>query len=328
MSIPVEVFRQTLAELFAPALRLLQDENVSEVLINAWNEIYLERRGVLEATSSTFVSEQHFMSALRNLSQYVGRELSSKAPILEARLPDGARVQAIIPPACPRGPAASIRRPAGHQLSMERLRELGTVTEAVAELLHQSVRQRRNVLVSGGGGTGKTSLLSALVALAKPTDRVVVIEDSQELDVGLPHVVSLESQPFASCGTGSISVRELLRATLRLRPDRIVIGEIRGSEALDLVQAMTSGHQGCLSSVHGTLPSDALRRLETMALMGDVAMPVDVLKAQIASAVDLVVQLARVEDGARRVTHVVEVLGFERAHGYALRPVFECEATA
>jgi len=190
-------------------------------------------------------------------------------------------------------------------------------------LLRTALTRRDNVVVAGGSGSGKTSLLNALASLAPGDDRVVVIEDSQELQLGLPHVVQLEAQPADVRGRGEVTIRELLRATLRMRPDRIVIGEIRGGEALDLIQAMTSGHRGCLSTVHATLPFDTLSRLETMALMSDVAVPLNVLRGQIASAVDTIVQVARCSDGSRCVTHVTEVLGYDRESGYRISHLFE-----
>jgi len=323
LSIPPEVFEQTLGAFFAPVADFLRDDRVTEILINGANEIYVERKGILAKTDGAFASDSALMSALRNLSQYVGRELSVRIPILEARLPDGSRVEAVIPPASPRGPVVSIRCFRQKRLTLEDLVRSGALRGDVAGLLRGAVRLRKNVLVGGGGGTGKTSLLNVLASLAKPDDRVVVIEDSRELQLNLPHVVSLESQPPDAQGRGGITIRQLLRATLRMRPDRIVIGEIRGGEALDLIQAMTSGHRGCLSTIHGTLPIDALNRLETMALMSDVEVPIQVLRGQIASAIDFVVQLARTDDGVRRVTHVVELAGFHHERGYSMKTLFE-----
>ena len=263
------------------------------------------------------------MSALRNLSQFVGRELNPRQPILEARLPDGSRVEAIIPPAASSGPVVCIRRFRRKQLTLNRLVELGTITRDVGVLLRTILTRRDNVIVAGGSGSGKTSLLNVLASLAPDDERVVVIEDSQELQLGLSHVVHLEAQPADVRGRGGVTIRELLRATLSMRPDRIVIGEIRGGEALDLIQAMTSGHRGCLSTVHATLPFDTLSRLETMALMSDVDVPLNVLRPQIASAVDTIVQVSRCSDGSRYVTHVAEVLGYDPENGYRISHLFE-----
>ncbi len=322
MSLPPHVFQDTLRELFAPIQQGLEDELVSEIMINAHDEIYVERAGALKLTSWKFASEYAFMAALRNLSQFVRRELSERVPILEARLPDGSRVEAIIPPASPSGPTACIRRFRREALTLECLIELGALTPEVAATLRAAVESRRNVVVGGGSGTGKTSLLNVLASQVDESERVIVIEDSKELQLPLPHVVQLEAQPASASGRIAISVRELLNATLRMRPDRIVIGEIRGPEALDLLQAMTSGHRGCLSTVHATLPRDTLNRVETMALMSDVNVPSAVLRSQIASAIDIVVQVARAGDGKRHVSHVSEVLGFDERDGYELRTLF------
>ena len=325
MSIPRHVFDQTLASLLAPVGPFLEGDAVTEIMINGHEQIYVEKKGRLHLTECRFASEHDLMSALRNLSQFVGRELNSQQPILEARLPDGSRVEAIIPPAAPGGPLVSIRRFRRQQLTLEQLVELGAASPDTALLLQAAVERKHNVIVAGGSGSGKTTLLNALASLASHDERVVVIEDSQELQLRLPHVVQLESQPTDLRGRGGVSIRDLFRATLRMRPDRIVIGEIRGGEALELVQAMTSGHRGCLSTVHATLPLDTLSRLETMSLMSEVDVPLGVLRAQIASAVDTIVQVSRTTDGSRRVTHVTEVLGHDPAGGYRIRHLFERE---
>lgn len=323
MSVPSHVFEQTVASLFAPVLPFLEEDEVSEIMINGHDEIYVEKQGRLFLTGSTFASQHLLMSALRNLSQFVGRELNARQPILEARLPDGSRVEAIIPPASPAGPVVCIRRFQQKQLTLSRLVDLEAISPETSDLLRAVIARRDNVIVAGGSGSGKTSLLNALASLALPDERVVVIEDSLELQVGLPHVVQLEAQPADARGRSSITIRELFRATLRMRPDRIVIGEIRGGEALDLIQAMMSGHRGCLSTVHATLPIDTLSRLETMALMSDVDVPLNVLRTQIASAIDVIVQVSRRSDGLRRVTHVSEVLGYDREDGYRISHLFD-----
>jgi pilus assembly protein CpaF len=321
MNVPRHVFEQTVASLFAPVVPFLEG-----IMINGHEEIYVEKRGRLYLTGSGFASEHALMSALRNLSQFVGRELNTRQPILEARLPDGSRVEAIIPPAAPSGPVVCIRRFRRNQLTLNRLVDLGAFSRDTADLLLAILARKDNVLVAGGSGSGKTSLLNALASLAPDDERVVVLEDSQELQVGLPHVVQLEAQPVDLRGRGGVTIRQLLRATLRMRPDRIVIGEIRGGEALDLIQAMTSGHRGCLSTVHATVPLDTLSRLETMALMSDVEVPLNVLRAQIASAIDTIVQVSRRSDGSRCVTHVTEVQGYDQQSGYRVSHLFERSA--
>jgi pilus assembly protein CpaF len=323
VSIPRHVFDQTVASLFAPVVPFLEGDEVSEIMINGHDEIFVEKNGKIHRTESEFASEHALMSALRNLSQFVGRELNARQPILEARLPDGSRVEAIIPPAAPCGPIVCIRRFRRQQLTLSRLVELGSVSREAASLLRLVMARRDNVIVAGGSGSGKTSLLNALIVLAPEDERVVVIEDSRELRVGLPHVVHLEAQPADIRGHGRVSIRDLFRATLRMRSDRIVIGEIRGGEALDLIQAMTSGHRGCLSTVHATLPIDTLSRLETMALMSDVDVPLDVLRTQIASAIDTIVQVSRGANGLRSVTHITTVLAYDRNEGYRLTDLFQ-----
>lgn len=318
MSIPAHVFEQTVAALFAPVLPFLEGDEVSEIMINRHDEIYIEKGGQLHLTQSAFASEHALMSALRNLSQFVGRELNSRRPILEARFPDGSRVEAIVPPASPSGPIVCIRRFRRERLRLPRLVEQGAMSQQAATFLRRAIAERKNIIVAGGSGSGKTSLLNALATLARDDERLVVLEDSKELQIDLRHVVQLEAQPPDPTGGGEVSIRDLFRATLRLRPDRIVIGEIRGGEALELIQAMTSGHRGCLSTVHATLPVDTLSRLETMALMSDVKVPLQVLRAQIASAIDVIVQVARRADGSRGVTHVREVRGYRVDTGYRL----------
>jgi pilus assembly protein CpaF len=323
VTIPRHVFQQTVAALFAPVTPFLEADEVCEIMINGHDEIYVERHGQLHRTNTRFASDHVLMSALRNLAQFAGRELSQSQPILEARLPDGSRIEAIIPPAAPAGPVVSIRCFRRKQLTLDRLVELGTLTRQAAGLLSEAIARRDNMIVGGGSGSGKTSLLNALASLAGEDERVVVIEDSRELRIELPHVIRLEPQPADAKGRGGVTIRDLLRATLRLRPDRIVIGEVRGGEALDLIQSMTSGHRGCLSTVHATLPIDTLSRLETMALMSDVEVPLPVLRMQIASAVDTIIQVSRASDGSRWVSHVAQVLGYDREKGYRINNLFE-----
>ncbi len=321
--IPDEVFAQSLLSLFGPIRAYLDDPTVTEVMINGPGKIYVERRGKIAPVPESFPNAKSLFAALRNAAQYVGKHLDAERPLLEGRLPDGSRVAAVLPPAGPGGPYVSIRRFFREKLTVEALVSLGSLTADAAELIDTLVKCKQNVVIAGGTASGKTSLLNAVSAFIPDDERVIVIEDNQELQLQRDHVVTLESRPADAKGRGHVSIRQLFQITLRMRPDRIVIGEIRGGEALDLVQAMTSGHGGCLTTLHATYPRDALSRLETMAMMSDVSLPLVALRAQIASAINVVVQVARFRDGTRKITHVTEIAGFDLAQGsYQLRDLF------
>ena len=322
--IPREVFAETLLQFFAPIRPFLDDPTVSEVMINGPSQIYVERRGRLELTDAKFESREALVAALRNAAQYVGKSVDEERPILEGRLPDGSRIEAILPPAGPDGPHVAIRRFFTETLTVARLIDFGALTEEAAQTLHALVHAKLNVLVAGGTGSGKTSMLNALSSFIPDGERVVVIEDSRELQLQRVHVVQLEARPADPKGKGAVSVRDLFRATLRMRPDRIVVGEIRGGEALDLIQAMTSGHGGCMSTLHATFPRDTLTRLETMAMMSDIDMPLAALRIQLASAVNIIAQVSRLQDGSRKLTHITEVLAFDPQTGaYVTQDLFE-----
>jgi pilus assembly protein CpaF len=320
--IPFAVHQQTLLTFLKPIAPYLDDPRVSEILVNGPSEIFIERQGKLIRTDTGFSSQEKLLSALTNLAQYVGRPLDLEHPILEGRLPDGSRVEAILPPIAPLGPMVAIRRFSTDTLTMDRLIQMGSLTSEAVEVLSTRIVRKNNIIVSGGTGSGKTSMLNALSSRIPRDDRVVVIEDSRELRLQREHVVQLEARPADSRGRGRITIRDLFKATLRLRPDRIVIGEIRGAEALDLVQAMTSGHSGCLSTLHATYPIDTLNRLETMALMSDVQLPLTALRMQIASAINIIVQVNRFPDGSRGVTHVTQVSGCDTSGAYQLEDLF------
>lgn len=321
--IPIAVYRQTLFAALEPLNSLLEDPNVSEILVNGPSEVYFERRGRLERSGARFPSGAALDAALKNIAQYVGRPLDEEQPILEGHLPDGSRLEAVIPPVSPAGPMVAIRRFPKARLTMEGLVTRGTLDAEIAGLLGRCVAAHRNVLVAGGTGSGKTSLLTALSSCIDPRERIVLIEDARELTLEAPHVVRLLTRPSDSRGRGGITMRDLLRATLRLRPDRIVLGEVRGGEAVDLVQAMTSGHSGCLSTIHASRPADALRRLEAMSLLAGTELPLPALRAQIASAIDVIVQIERKPNGARLVTRVSEVMGASPESGYSLGELYE-----
>lgn len=320
--IPKQVFEQTLLQFLEPIRPYLEDDRVSEVMINGPEIIFVEKGGRIERTQARFSSHEALLAAIRNIAQYVGRSVDEARPILEARLADGSRVEAILPPVAPDGPHVAIRKFFREALTIQKLLEFGSLTQDAADFLAGVVGVKQNVIVAGGTGSGKTSMLNVLANFFDPKERIVVIEDSREVQIRHDHVVQLEARPADAKGQGAIAIRDLFKATLRMRPDRIVIGEIRGSEALDLVQAMTSGHGGCLATVHATYPHDTLHRLETMAMMSDVQLPLDALRAQVASAVDMVVQTARLRDGARCVTHIAEVQGYTPGQGYHIKDMF------
>jgi len=321
--IPNEVYSQTILGFLAPVRAYLQDVAVSEIMINGPSQIVIERAGRLENTSARFESSEAILCALRNVAQFTGKRFDELNPILEARLPDGSRLEAVIPPITPDGPCVAIRRFSRESLDLSHLVRSGSLTEVAAEALSVLVQGKLNMIIAGGTGSGKTSLLNVLTGFAPETDRIIVIEDSKEVQVQRPHVVSMEARPADEHGQGAVSIRDLFRATLRMRPDRIIIGEIRGAEALDIVQAMVSGHGGCMGTLHATYPRDTLTRLETMAMMSDVNMPLTALRMQIASGVNVIVQVTRMQDGSRAVSHITEVLGFDIQSGrYQLRDLF------
>jgi pilus assembly protein CpaF len=325
--IPDQVFQQTLLGFLAPVAQYLSDDSVSEVMINGFEEVFIERAGRLHRTDAKFPSDHALASAVRNIAQFVGKSVDPERPILDARLPDGSRVCAILPPASRRGISVSIRRFPKERLTVDQLLKYGALTETCRKFLNLCVLVKRNVMVAGGTGSGKTSLLNALSSFIDDKERIVVIEDSSEVQLQQPHAVYLEARPPDAKGRGQVSIRDLLRATLRMRPDRIVVGECRGGEALDLIQAMTSGHGGSLSTVHATYPHDTLHRLETLCLMSDVELPLTALRGQISSAINVIVQTSRLNDGSRKITHVAECTGLTEAGHYQLKMLFEWKQT-
>jgi pilus assembly protein CpaF len=324
--IPRELFVQNLRGLLSPVRAFLDDPSVTEIMINGPEQIYIERKGRLLEANAKFSSEEALLAALRSIAQFAGKQLDETHPILEGRLPDGSRVQAIIPPASFNGVSLAIRRFSQSAFTLDSLVEIGALTHDAAATLDALIGAKLNVIIAGGTGSGKTSLLNTLSRSIPETDRILVIEETKEVQLMQRHVVYLEARAPDPNGRGAISIRDLFRATLRMRPDRIVIGEIRGGEALDIVQAMVSGHGGCLGTLHATYPRDTLTRLETMGLMSDVELPLAALRLQIASGVNIVVQVARFPDGARKVTHITEVLGYDiNSMNYELSDLFRRE---
>ncbi len=315
------ILRETVG--LGPLEDLLADDEVEEVMVNGHHAVYVERRGRIEASEIRFDSEQALRDAIERILAPVGRRVDELSPMADARLADGSRVNVVIPPLAVDGPALSVRRFTAARPDPDELVDRGTLTERSRELLADAVRARRSILVSGGTGSGKTTLLNALSVWIAPDDRVVTIEDAAELRLRQAHVVRLESRPATVEGRGEVTIRDLLRNALRMRPDRIVIGEVRGAEALDLLTALNTGHEGALSTVHANSPEDALRRVETLALMAGVGLPHEAIREQLARGVDLVVHMARGPAGARLVTEVGEV--WRAAAGVGVRELWRRE---
>ncbi len=294
-----------------PLEPLLADASVSDILINGAGKVYIERGGLLELTDVVFNDDAHLLNIIDRIVSSVGRRVDESSPMVDARLQDGSRVNVIIPPLALDGPTVSIRRFGVDMLTMDNLVEFGTLTGELAQVLQAVVQARLNVLISGGTGSGKTTLLNILSGYIPTRERIVTIEDSAELQLRQPHVVRLETRPANVEHRGEVSQRDLVRNSLRMRPDRIVIGEVRGAESLDMLQAMNTGHDGSLTTIHANTPRDALGRVENMVMMTGIEFPSRSLRSQIASALDVVVQVERQEDGKRRVVSVQEINGME-----------------
>ncbi len=294
-----------------PLEPLLADKKVADILVNGAGQVYIERRGRLELTDIRFNDDQHLMNIIDRIVSGVGRRIDESSPMVDARLKDGSRVNVIIPPLAIDGPSMSIRRFAVELLGMDDLIDYGSVTAEAAAVLKAVVKGRLNVLISGGTGAGKTTLLNVMSGFIPTTERIVTIEDSAELQLQQPHVVRLETRPPNIEGKGEVTARDLVRNSLRMRPDRIVVGEVRGQEALDMLQAMNTGHDGSLTTVHANTPRDALSRVESMVSMTGITFPTKVLREHISSAINVVVQVARHEDGRRRLVSISEINGME-----------------
>ncbi|MBI5349483.1 MAG: CpaF family protein [Chloroflexi bacterium] len=296
---------------FGPIEKLLRDPTISEVMVNGPKQVYIERKGKLVVSDVIFDDDEHVMRVVERIIRPLGRRVDRKVPMVDARLPDGSRVNVIIPPVAIDGTTITIRKFSTKKLTMDDLIKFGSMTPQIAEFLKACVISRLNIVVSGGTGSGKTTLLNVLSSMIPEDERVITIEDSAELQLAQPHVVRLEARPSDPDGTGAVSIRDLVKNSLRMRPERIVLGEIRGGEAIDMLQAMNTGHDGSLTTLHANNPREATARIETMGLMSGLDMPLKVIREQIAKAVDLVIQQSRLEDGSRKVTYITEVNGME-----------------
>ncbi|MDF2532283.1 MAG: type secretion system protein [Clostridia bacterium] len=297
---------------FGPISKYLMDETVSEVMVNGPKQVYVERSGKLQITDACFEDNKHVMRIIEKIVSPLGRRIDESSPMVDARLPDGSRVNAIIPPLALDGPTITIRKFSKKPLEMSSLTGYGTLTPEMALFIEACIKARLNIVVSGGTGSGKTTTLNVLSSFIPFDERIVTIEDAAELQLRQDHVVRLESKPANVEGKGAVSIRELVKNSLRMRPDRVVIGEVRGGEALDMLQAMNTGHDGSLTTGHANTPRDMLARLETMVLMAGMDLPVRAIREQVSSAVDLIVQQSRLKDGSRKITHITEVQGIEK----------------
>jgi pilus assembly protein CpaF len=294
-----------------PLQRLLDDNTITEIMVNDHATIYIERAGVISRTPFRFTDEEHLRRVIDRIVARVGRRVDESSPLVDARLPDGSRVNAVIPPLAVKGSSLTIRKFSETPYTVDDLIKFGSMTPPLADFLRGCVESRLNILISGGTGTGKTTLLNVMSSFIPSTERIVTIEDAVELKLQQDHVITLESRPPNIEGTGQVTIRDLVRNSLRMRPDRIVVGETRGGEALDMLQAMNTGHDGSLSTIHSNSPRDCIARLETLVLMAGMDLPLRAIREQVASAIDAIVQIQRLADGSRRVTHVTEVIGME-----------------
>jgi len=294
-----------------PLEPLLADETINDIMVNGYNQVYIERRGKLELTDVKFRDDRHVMNVATRIVSQIGRRVDESSPLVDARLADGSRVNIIIPPLAIDGPTISIRKFAKKKITLEVMEQQQNMSSPMATILRIAARSKLNILISGGTGSGKTTLLNAMSQMIDHGDRIVTIEDAAELQLQQPHVVRLETRPSNLEGQGEITMRDLVKNALRMRPDRIILGEVRGSEALDMLQAMNTGHEGSMSTVHANRPREALTRLENMVSMAGVSLPPKAVRTQIAAAIDVIIQISRMRDGIRRITHIMEVVGME-----------------
>lgn len=322
MDSKVEVFKNAIRNFLGPVAELLDDPSVTEILINGPDEIFIERGGKLIKTDASFPDEDALQAAVNSIAQSVGRRVSKNQPTLDARLPDGSRIHVVLPPVARSGTTVSIRKFTQTKLTLKECVESGSITGDAAQFLDLCMYLGKNIIVSGGTGSGKTTLLSVLASRIPKGQRVIVIEDSSELQIEYEHLVFFETQMSDTEGDGEVSMKDLVKSSLRLRPDRIIVGEVRSEEALDLINAMNTGHKGCLGTIHANTPEDAMVRLEGLAMGGDSKISEKALQHLIGAAVDVIVQISRFSDGSRRVKNISEVLG-HNGKQYEVKHIFD-----
>ncbi len=320
--IPLSFFTDSLSQFLAPITPLLEDARVSEIMINGHQEIFVEISGKIQKTRIQFPSEEALIAAIRNISQFVGKPISETEPILDARLPNGSRICAVIPPCAKNGPTMAIRKFSKEKLGLPDLIKFGAISNDMARFLDLCVIVKRNILVSGGTGSGKTTLLNVLGGRIPGNERLLIIEDTAELQIKSNHVVRFETKHKDDLGKGEVTIRDLVKASLRLRPDRIIVGEVRGPEALDLIQAMNTGHDGSMGTLHANNPVQGMNRCETLCMIADTGVPAHVIRSQVSEAIHLVVQASRLRDGSRKITHISEVSGLDEKGAYKINDIF------
>ncbi|MFN7824750.1 MAG: CpaF family protein [Pseudobdellovibrionaceae bacterium] len=316
------VFKSAIRQFLGPVVPLLEDPTVSEILINGPKDIFVEKSGKLHRSEVQFPDEDSLRAAVNSIAQSVGRRIDNDEPRLDARLPDGSRIAAVIPPCARNGTCVSIRKFTQKTITFKDYIQMGALTQDAAQFLDICMFLGKNILVSGGTGSGKTTLLSLLCSRIPKGQRVIVIEDSSELTINYDHIVNFETRMADQMGKGEVSMKDLLKSSLRLRPDRIIVGEVRSAEAMELINAMNTGHKGCLGTVHANSPEDAIVRLESLAQGGDAKISERALRSQVASAIDLIVQISRYGDGSRRIASIAEVRGLAADGAYEVAPIF------
>ncbi len=317
------VFKDAIKNNLGPVQKYLEDKSVSEILVNGHKEIFVERKGKLERVPDTFVSEDDLRAAVNSIAQSVGRRIDAETPRLDARLPDGSRIAAVIPPMSRKGTTLSIRKFTNNKITFADYIKLGAISEDGARFLDICMFLGKNIIVSGGTGSGKTTLLGLLCTRIPKGQRVLVIEDSSELQVEYEHVVMFETRQADQLGKGEVSIKDLLKSALRLRPDRIIVGEVRSNEAIELLNAMNTGHKGCMGTVHANSPEDAIVRLEALAQGGEGSISERALRLQVASAINIIIQVSRYSDGSRRIGAISEIRGFDDKYNYIVEPIFK-----
>jgi pilus assembly protein CpaF len=323
----MSVFETSVQVFLKPVVPFLQDDSVTEVMINGPDSIFVERSGFIVKTEAKFEDSNALMAAVRNIAQFVGRPIDDEHPFLDARLPDGSRIHAVIPPIARNGTTVCIRKFSKNKMQLKDLIAKEALTPEAARFLDVCLYLKKNIMVSGGTGSGKTTILGILASRCQPDQRIVILEDSAELKVHNQHVVFFEARPADEFGKGAVTLRDLVKSSLRLRPDRVILGEVRSGEALDLISSMNTGHSGSMGTVHSNNPKECLTRLETLSLMTDAEVPVQAIRAQVASAINIVIQLSRIADGSRKVTHISEGLGMDVHGNYQVNDIFTFEQT-